>query len=45
MDGTMERKNMLEEAGYKVECIWECGGEQNKNALENRAELEGAGTE
>jgi G:T-mismatch repair DNA endonuclease (very short patch repair protein) len=23
-DSTMERKNMLEEAGYKVECIWEC---------------------
>ena len=31
---------MLEEAGYKVECIWECEWNKIKNTLENRTELE-----
>jgi G:T-mismatch repair DNA endonuclease (very short patch repair protein) len=38
-DSTMERKNMLEEAGYKVEVIWECEWNEEKATLPNRKEL------
>ena len=39
-DRTMERQNMLEEAGYKVECIWECEWNEIKKTLENKQAIE-----
>jgi len=37
---TMERKNLLELAGYKVEFMWECEWHELKNKLCNKEELE-----
>ena len=37
---TMERKNMLEIMGYKVETIWGCEWEEIKETLPNKKELE-----
>ena len=37
---TMERKNLLEMAGYKVEFMWECEWNNIKNDLPNKQELE-----
>jgi hypothetical protein len=39
-DRTMERQNILEEAGYKIESIWECEWNKEKATLENRKEIE-----
>ena len=37
---TIERKNLLEKAGYKVEFMWECEWNNIKNNLPNKKELE-----
>ena len=39
---TMERKNLLELQGYKVESIWGCEWEELKKTLPNKAEIETA---
>jgi G:T-mismatch repair DNA endonuclease (very short patch repair protein) len=39
-DKTMERQNMLEAAGYKVETIWECDWYNIKKGLENKTQIE-----
>ena len=36
----MERKNILEAAGYKVEEVWECEWNNIKKSIKNRKELE-----
>ena len=39
-DKTMERQNMLEASGYKVETIWECEWKKIKKGLSNNKEIE-----
>ena len=39
---TMERKNLLELQGYKVESIWGCEWDELKKTLPNKAEIETA---
>ena len=36
----MERKNILELAGYRVDTIWECEWQQIKKSLLNKKEIE-----
>ena len=40
-DKTMERQNMLEAAGYKVETIWECDWYNIKKGLETKHRSKG----
>ena len=36
----MDRKNLLELAGYKVEAMWGCEWDQIKNDLPNKCNIE-----